>query len=489
MLSASPVSGRGRLASHPRMDTLAGSVPESQPPHAYDDSTKLIAARSVPVKTRKRPRVRWSDGAGDHELAIDERTLVGSAPKARLVVSDPTVSRLHCELEPRDDGVWVHDLGSKNGTFIGETRVVTAMIRDGAELVLGKSKLQFERAPTPGLVSLWHEERFGPLVGGSAPMRELFARLSRVADSDAPVLVEGETGTGKELVARAIHDRSSRASKPFVIIDCASLPEHLLETELFGHAKGAFTGASSARAGAIEAADEGTVFLDEIGELPLAMQPKLLRVLESKTVRRIGETSHRAVDVRFLSATHRDLRTMVNAGAFREDLYFRLAVLPVVVPSLRERAADVPRLIGHFLRGRGSPFTMDMLDALAARPWLGNVRELRNFVERAMALGAHEAIALTSNDPAPPSRGGGSGTPASGTSGAWSAVVPQPSEGPPTLDVERPMKELREEWLDHFEREYVGALLSRHQRNVAAAAQAAGVDRTYLYRLIKKHRI
>ncbi len=300
-------------------------------------------------------------------------------------------------------------------------------------------------------------------------MRELFARLARVARSDATVLIQGETGTGKELAAQAIHDASPRAGEPFVIIDCGALPESLLEAELFGHAKGAFTGAVEARAGAIEAADGGTVFLDEIGELPLDMQPKLLRVLESRTVRRVGETAQRPVDVRFLSATNRDLRTMVNTGAFREDLYFRLAVLPVTIPPLRERPEDILALVQHFLPSEAlAAVTPQMVRELTARPWLGNVRELRNFVERALALGAREALALSA--------------PAAGPGGTET----EPS-APALLAL--PYKEMRERVLLAAEREYVEALLARHDRDVSAAAEAAGLNRTYLYRLVARHRL
>ena len=232
-------------------------------------------------------------------------------------------------------------------------------------------------------------------------MRQLFARLFRLAQSTATVLVEGETGTGKELVARAIHDASARAGEPFVVIDCGAMPESLLEAELFGHVKGAFTGATDSRPGAIEAAHGGTVFLDEIGELPVSMQPKLLRVLESRSVRRLGEPIHRSIDVRFVAATHRDLRTMVDSRTFREDLYYRLAVVPVTIPPLRDRPGDIASLVRHFLRDPADAlFRPEMLLKLTSRPWFGNVRELRNFVERAAALGPDEALALT---PAPSS--------------------------------------------------------------------------------------
>ncbi len=418
--------------------------------------------------TRRRPRVAWQDASGPHAAALDGRAVLGAAPGVDLVVSDPAVSRLHLEFEARDDGVWVRDLGSRNGTFVEGVLVQSARVPDGGRVQAGATSLTVSYEPAPSPVELHPDGRFGPLLGRSMAMRELFARLARIAATDSTVLVQGETGTGKELVAEAIHAASPRASEPFVIVDCGALPENLLEAELFGHAKGAFTGAANARAGAFETAEGGTVFLDEVGELPLAMQPKLLRAIESRAVRRIGESAYRKVNVRIVSATHRDLRTMVNAGAFREDLYFRLAVLPVAVPPLRARAEDIPLLVQHFLPpGAGGALPPELMRELAARPWLGNVRELRNFVERAVALGAKEALAMI---PAGQKKPEGAG-----------------ADGLPAVDLDQPFKDLRERWLDHLERAYVAGLLQRHHWNVSAVAQAAGLDRTYVHRLIRKH--
>jgi len=451
-----------------------------------DETTRLIN-RPRDERIRQRPRLMWDDANGSHAITLDRRSLLGSASDAQLVIADPTVSRLHAELDPRDDGVWVRDLGSRNGTFVEDVQVGSARVPPGGHLRVGETTITIGREPVPEVVHLWPEDRFGPLIGGSSAMRELFAQLARVAPGTSSVMIHGETGTGKELVARAIHDASPRAAQPFVIIDCGALPEHLLESELFGHVRGAFTGAVASRAGAIEAADEGTVFLDEIGELPLAMQPKLLRVLESKTVRRVGETHARKVDVRFVCATHRDLRTMVNAGAFREDLYFRLAVLPIVVPPLRERASDIPLLVSHFLPPGHAPLPRETSQALLQRPWLGNVRELRNFVERVVALGAREALALEAGQRSksivpPPSL-----SPPPPSSIRPSETADTPSI--PQLSFDRPFKEVREHWLDHLEREYVRWLLEKHNRNIAAASQSAQIDRTYIYRLMRKHRL
>jgi transcriptional regulator with GAF, ATPase, and Fis domain len=307
-------------------------------------------------------------------------------------------------------------------------------------------------------------------------MRELFLRLSQFAPSEAAVLILGETGSGKELVARALHERSQRASGPFLVVDCGALPESLLESELFGHARGAFTGAAGTRLGVFEAAQGGTVFLDEIGELPLGMQPKLLRALESKTVRRLGEPDSRDIDVRFVAATHRDLHAMVSTGAFREDLFFRLSVLPVRVPPLRERAEDIPVLLSHFL-GAAPQLPERLGSELRTYPWLGNVRELRSFAERVKALGADAAWALTC----------GAESPQLLPSVAVPPVVTPHTRGFPPVDVGVPFKALREEWNDHLEREYLSQLLASQGRDVTALARAAGLDRSYVHRLLRKH--
>jgi transcriptional regulator with GAF, ATPase, and Fis domain len=435
------------------------------PDGEYGDETEISRGGAERL-LRSRPELRWTDEAGAHAQVISGRTTVGFAPGAGVRVADREVSRLHAELEPVERGTWVRDLGSRNGTFVGDLRVTAALLPDGARLRLGGTELSLHYPSEPAPVELWPGDSFGGLMGGSPPMRELYAGLARVAESDAPVLLLGETGTGKELAARAVHAASKRAAHPFVIVDCAALSASLVEGELFGHARGAFTGAVGARAGSFEAAEGGTIFLDEIGELPLSMQPKLLRVLESRTVKRLGESEHRPVDVRLIAATHRDLGRLVNSGAFREDLFFRLAVLALVLPALRARPSDIPLLYRHFLAGR-QPREPVSERALTEMPWLGNVRELRNFVERVCSIGASGPLPLS-----------GSPTPAGdvATSGGGSPIP-----------FEQPFKEFRERWIDHGEREYVRRLLERHGRNVAAAAEAAGLDRTYVYRLIRKH--
>jgi len=303
-------------------------------------------------------------------------------------------------------------------------------------------------------------------------------------------LSHGETGVGKELVAEALVQAGPRAEKPLVVVDCSALAPSLIESELFGHEKGAFTGAVSARAGAFERATGGTVFLDEIGELPISMQPKLLRALESRTVRRVGETAYRTVDVRFISATHRDLAAMVNAGEFREDLYFRLSVLPIQVPPLRERSEDIELLVRHFMQTSGG-VNAQLLRELTSRPWRGNVRELRNFVDRVRALGPTEALALSAQGARPQAE---ASSPPQSQSQLPVAPLASPPPAPPISPTDARMfeqayKDFREAWIDTGEKEYVRRLLLRHDRNVAAAAREAEVDRTYIYRLIRKHEL
>jgi transcriptional regulator with GAF, ATPase, and Fis domain len=432
------------------------------------------------------PQLRWMDGARSCSCLLGGRLVVGSAEAADIVVRIPGVGRLHASLEVESDGVWVRDLGTPEGTFIEGIKVLAARVPDGGRIQLGQARLSVHYAQNETEVEIWPYDRFGPLVGRSTLMRELFARIHRVAQLDSTVLIQGETGTGKELVARAIHMASPRKDKAFVVVDCGALTESLLEAELFGHTRGAFTGAATARQGAVEAADGGTLFLDEIGEMPLSMQPKLLRALEGHMVRRIGETSYRDVNVRFIAATHRDLAAMVNAGSFREDLFFRLAVLPIAMPPLRARKEDIPLLAESLMppavRERIGP---ELLRELTSRAWTGNVRELRNFLERAVALGTREAIAMSERDasekplPAP--------APSLPPPGLPAELAAKGAAGLPSVSIEEGFKAVRDRWLDHLEREYMRAMVARHNRDTGAIAQASGLDRSYIYRLIRKH--
>jgi DNA-binding NtrC family response regulator len=426
-----------------------------------DRSTSL--ARQVRAE---RQALVLVDSAGVRQ-PLEQSLTLGSAKDVGVRVPHPTVSRLHARIEVSERGTYLFDLDSTNGTFVDGVRVTGAELRPGARIALGDATLQIATDTHRTRIELWPEDHFGELLGKSIVMRTLFERLAKVSKSDASVLVTGETGTGKELVARAIHNASRRKNRPFVTIDSGAIPENLFESELFGHARGAFTGADRMRDGAVQTAEGGTLFLDEVGELPLSLQPKLLRMLESRTVRRVGETASTPIDVRIVSATHRDLSRMVAVGAFREDLWFRLAVLPVHLPPLRERREDIALLATHLARGRA--LDTSTLARMAELSWLGNVRELRNFVERALALGAEDAL----------------GSP---------TLTPQHAPDPGTfsmesISTERPYQEVREELLEALERRYLEVLLAKTKWNVTAVADAMSMNRSHVHRLLKKHQI
>ena len=432
-----------------------------------DTETDLLPEPPTPfVVTRREATLRWTAAGQARSFQVQRPALLGSAPQVDVCIDDPTISRVHCQLEPREDGIWIVDLNSTNGTQIDAVRVKEARVPDGAAIQLGGTRLTLQHAHAPRPVELWPTDRFGDLVGRSPAMRELFALLARVAPSDISVLVQGETGTGKEVLASSLHGASPRAGQPFVVVDCGAMPHNLIEDELFGHVRGAFTGASESRAGAIESADGGTVLLDEIGELPLSLQPRLLRVLEARTIRRLGDQRDRPVDVRFIAATHRDLLRMVSEGTFREDLYFRVAVLPIKLPPLRERPEDVPLLVQHLLPG-GVSLPEELVAELTTRPWLGNVRELRNAIQRVLTLGPGAL-----DDAAPAAAG-----------------LTELQQGLPPISLEVPFKQIRQAWTDHLERSYVEGMLRRHGRSLARIAEASGVDRSYVHRLMRKHEL
>jgi transcriptional regulator with PAS, ATPase and Fis domain len=313
-------------------------------------------------------------------------------------------------------------------------------------------------------------------------MTKIFELVRKAARSDANILVLGESGTGKELIARAIHANSPRATQAFVPVDCASLPEQLLESELFGHEKGAFTGAVKAKRGLMEVADRGTLFLDEIGELPLALQAKLLRVLQERQLRHVGGTAQIDVDVRVVSATNRDLREAVTKGQFREELYYRVNVIAIPLPPLRDRAGDLKLLAHAFLKRYGgvrvTGFDDAALEVLDAYAWPGNVRELQNVVERACALADGDRI--TRSDLPDYLLQAGSARPAASAGASGSGL---PTAG------DLPLKDAKERWMQVLEVSYLRDLLERHDGNVSAAAKAAGIDRKTFHRLINKYQI
>ena len=437
--------------------------------------TEVIRTGETPVGLRVR-RALLRPPSGEPVSSAAERITVGSQEGNDLVLSDATVSRFHAELTREPDGYRLRDLDSTNGTRVNGVRVVEAYLGEEATLTFGNAPVRFAVAQEQEEVPLHPEPRFGRLVGDSVAMRALFAQLDRLARSAATVLVLGESGTGKELIAEAVHDHSTRAKKPFVVVDCGAIPPELVESELFGHERGAFTGASQERKGAFEAADGGTLFLDEIGELPLNVQPKLLRALERRQVKRVGADQHRPVDVRFIAATHRDLRRAVNQGSFREDLFFRLAVAMVRVPPLRERIEDLPLLLQHLwgdtFRALGlepKPFTSpsaETLRHLASLPWEGNVRELRNFVERSVALsGALDTSKLS----------------LSGNSSR--------ADNAAAVRHDLPYKDAKDAWLEIFEKAYLSRRLEQAGGNVSQVAREADMDRAHLIKLLKKYAV
>src|SRR5690606_605527 len=336
---------------------------------------------------------------------------VGAQEGCDLVLSDRLVSGHHFEILLDEAGYRLRDLESTNGTFIAGHRVRDVYLNPGTVIYVGESRLRFDPLDESVTVELSEGDRFGDMVGTSVAMRALFARLERIAPSEASVLITGETGTGKELVAEAIHQHSPRASGPFVVVDCGSIPDKLIASELFGHERGSFTGAVSTYAGAFERANGGTVFLDEIGELPLELQPNLLGVLERRQVRRLGSSRGVPLDIRVVAATNRDLAAELNRGTFRSDLYYRPAVVQVRVPSLRERPEDIPVLARHFLELLGGSgraparLARETLESLRHHPFPGNVRELRNLIERSVVLAesgmSPEAVAMTAPPPLP----------------------------------------------------------------------------------------
>jgi two-component system response regulator GlrR len=407
---------------------------------------------------------------GKLHKAKQRSVLIGTHPSADVVLSDPHVSRLHARLDVEDDEYVLRDLGSTNGTRVSEVKIREACLAEGALVEVGTSRLRFRFSGEPFEIPLADEEGFEGLIGRSVAMRELFQMCARVAPSEATVLIEGETGSGKELVAEALHRRSRRKDKPFVIFDCGAAPATLIESELFGHERGAFTGAVAARAGVFERADGGTLFLDELGELALELQPKLLRALEAGEIQRVGGEKVKKVDVRVIAATHRDLARLIAEGSFRADLFYRLAVIRLRVPALRERREDIPLLAASFARAalEGANLPAQALEVVfekyRSHAWPGNVRELRNAVERAVVLADPKLV---------------------GASDALAAaqVLSRSVDG--SLGRRRSLRDAR----DEHDRDYLVEILRAAEGDITAAAAIAEVHPKSLERLIRKYRL
>lgn len=446
--------------------------------------TTVFVDKRATKRRLKRGRLIVVDGADEgRELSIERaRVTIGRSLICDLVLADKAVSGTHCEIVASEKGVMLKDLGSTNGTTIGDLRIREVWIKPGTVIRAGQTTLRYEAGEGEVEIDLSKEERYFDLIGKSVRMREIFAVLAKVAPSDLTVLVRGQTGTGKELVARALHHGSRRKEQPLVVQDCSAIPENLIESTLFGHERGAFTGATDRRKGSFEQAEGGTIFLDEIGELNLSLQPKLLRVLENREVRRVGGEKTIPVNVRVVAATNRDLRQMVNEGTFREDLYFRLSVVTVELPSLCERPEDVSLLTETFLKefskrrfpGEESKLTItkNAMARLALYPWPGNVRELRNTLERAAFLA--DDTELTVKDLMPSSQK----TPLAALPGGNAEHFVE--EG-------MPFKDAKQKVLETFEPAYLKALLDKYGDNITRSAQAAGLTRYHLRELAKRY--
>ncbi len=437
-----------------------------------DEPTREGSTRRAlePVTRLSIAVARGPDAGAYVELATGDAASIGTAEDNDLRLTDRTVSRYHLEITPSRDGIRVTDLGSTNGTFLGAVRLGAGIVPRGTQLRLGDTVLLVDAASAATSAPPSDVDLPGMVIVSDA-MRDVAKRVHAIAPLPSPVLVQGETGTGKELVTRAIHDLGPRSGGPFVVVDCGALPAALLEAELFGHEKGAFTGAERARSGAFERADGGTIFLDEVGELPLVAQAALLGVLERRQFRKVGGDREQTVSVRVLSATNRDLRQEVNRGTFRADLYYRLAVGRVAIPPLRERPEEIAALARHFARElTGTEGALDdaVLAALSLGTWPGNVRELRGAVERVIAFGPAEAGVEMATGSPPPEKS------ARETSDGEAEALPR-------------YRDAKAEAIAAFDRAYLSKLLEGAGDNVSEAARRARMDRPYLIALLKRH--
>jgi two-component system response regulator GlrR len=435
------------------------------------ESTRASSRVHLGQYQKVRLSVTRGPDAGASWEAAGASVRIGTSPDNDLVLTDETVSRRHCEVMLTERGIRVLDAGSTNGVQVGKAWIEDATFSGNVSIELGETTV--EVVPSSDFVEREQLDasRFGELLGNAPRMRELFADLSRIAESDISLLIEGETGTGKELVAESVHNASHRADGPFVVFDCSAVAPTLAESELFGHEKGAFTGAVSNRQGVFEQASGGTIFLDELGELPRELQPKLLRVLEKREVRRVGGSRAIPIDVRLLSATNRNLRAEVKRGDFRQDLYYRVAGAHVHVPPLRERKQDLELLVQSFL-AHAEPIasTADIPAAVwkmfESYRWPGNVRELKNAVQRVLVMPERALETDSSSN---------------------NLAYSPPTTSPPISGTVQPLRLARRHAADAFERQYVEHVLRHTGGNVTRAAAAADVSRQVIHKLMVKH--
>ncbi len=465
------------------------SIDEEKKSEEYDEVTKVTYLDGKPKEIFiRKGKLEVIDGPDKGKtLSIDRNVIrVGSKETNDLALSDGTVSRHHFEIEQLKNGYLLRDLESTNGTYVEGLKVREVFLKPNSTIQVGDTAIRFYSADEKVKIVPSKEERFGDMIGRSQKMREIFGLLEKIAPTDVTCVIMGETGTGKELVAKAIHYNSRRAKKPFIVFDCGSVPPTLIESELFGHEKGSFTGAVMSRPGVFELADGGTIFLDEMGELGLDMQPKLLRVLEQRESRRVGANRSTKVDVRVIAATNRDLKEEVRQGRFREDLFFRLSVVSLTLPPLRERKDDIVPIVKHILgksafnkdkdgKQKVSQISPEAEAVLTGYDWPGNVRELHNVVERAVSF--CEGDTIQGKDIPDHMR-----MKSEGGSGIAGGEVPP-------VDSSLPFKEAKDKLLDAFEREYLIDLLRRNDKNISKAAKEAEIDRKSISRLLKKHGI
>ena len=420
------------------------------------------------------------------EIIVDKPIIrIGTNEKNDLVLTDNTVSRFHCEIRRVREEYMLIDRESTNGTYVGELKLREVFLYANVEVMIGSSLVRFEPLVEEIPVFPIARNTYGALIGAASRMREIYGIIDKVAPSELSVVIEGETGTGKELVSRAIHERSRRARGPFVVFDCSAFPENLLESELFGHEKGAFSGAIRTHRGVFERAESGTIFFDELGEMSVNLQPKFLRALESGEIRRVGGERTIKVDVRVVAATNRNLEQLIEEHKFRQDLFYRLAKMRFALPPLRDRPDDIGLLIDHFLKQlrkrseRDAPtrvraFAPEVIEAVQSYDWPGNVRELRNVVERAATFCEGETVGLEDLPGELLTRIG---------------RRPMPVLEGPTVGTNAGLKEAKERMVARFERDYLISLLDRHNMNISRVARDAGIDRRHVYRLMKKYEI
>jgi transcriptional regulator with GAF, ATPase, and Fis domain len=494
----------------------ARSVADKKFPDLFATTKIQYVGDGGPRLHLRKAKLVWHDGDKEVERSFDQGQIrLGAMEDNDVVLRDETSSRYHAKILQDTNGYLILDNGSTNGTFVNRVRVREAYLRHGCTIHLGESELKFWAGEEDIEILPSRKDYCGDLVGGHPRMREIYSIIEKIAPTNTTVVIEGETGTGKEVVAQTIHRLSPRGGGPIMVFDCGAVPENLIESELFGHEKGSFTGAIMTRQGLFEMGDTGTIFLDELGELPLDLQPKLLRALEQREIRRVGGARSMKVDVRIIAATNRNLEDEVRAGRFRQDLFYRLSVVRLVLPPLRERAEDIPMLVRHILannsynKSKGGEakvkkVSSEAMSLMSAYRWPGNVRELVNAIERAVSFAEtdtiepHDLPETVREGTGAPSRAGTQSRAQTNAPARPQSVPPQPflspaatatpaRPGPESFDAT--FKDAKERWVATFERDYVLTILRKNNGNISHAAREADIDRKYFRKLMKKYDI